>query len=49
MNPVHADKVAGYAAALHSLKDDDRLRRLKPRAGSIFHRTIISRWRARRA
>jgi 8-amino-7-oxononanoate synthase len=36
MNPVHADKVAGYAAALHSLKDDDRLRRLKPRAGIDF-------------
>jgi 7-keto-8-aminopelargonate synthetase-like enzyme len=28
--------MAGYAAALHSLKNDDRLRGLKPRAGIDF-------------
>lgn len=36
MNSVHALKVADYVAALHALKEDDRLRRLKPRAGIDF-------------
>ncbi|WMT76417.1 8-amino-7-oxononanoate synthase [Bradyrhizobium sp. Ash2021] len=36
MIPIHADKVASYVTALHALKDDDRLRGLKPRAGIDF-------------
>lgn len=36
MNSIHAAKVADYAAALHALKEDDRLRSLKPRAGVDF-------------
>ena len=36
MNPIHADKGASYVTALHALKDDDRLRGLKPRAGIDF-------------
>lgn len=36
MNSIHAAKVADYVAALHSLKEDDRLRSLKPRAGIDF-------------
>ena len=36
MNHVHTDRVAGFVTALHALKDDDRLRSLKPRAGIDF-------------
>ncbi|MGY8678580.1 8-amino-7-oxononanoate synthase [Bradyrhizobium sp. UFLA05-153] len=36
MNSNHAKKVAGYAAALHVLKEDHRLRRLNPREGIDF-------------
>ncbi|MCA1454959.1 8-amino-7-oxononanoate synthase [Bradyrhizobium sp. BRP22] len=36
MNPVHLDKTTGYVAALQALKDDDRLRGLRPRAGIDF-------------
>jgi 8-amino-7-oxononanoate synthase len=36
MNAIHADKTAGYLTALQALKDDDRLRGLKPRAGMDF-------------
>lgn len=36
MNSIHAVKVADYAAALHALKEDNRLRSLKPRAGVDF-------------
>lgn len=36
MNSIHAAKVTDYAAALHALKEDDRLRSLKPRAGVDF-------------
>lgn len=36
MTPIHADRTAGYVRALHALKDDDRLRSLKPRAGIDF-------------
>lgn len=36
MNAIHADKTAGYLTALQALKDDDRLRGLKPRAGIDF-------------
>ena len=36
MNAVHADKMARYVTALHGLKQDDRLRGLKPRAGIDF-------------
>ncbi|MGY4509558.1 8-amino-7-oxononanoate synthase [Bradyrhizobium sp. USDA 3650] len=36
MISVHAAKVADYAAALHALKEGDRLRGLKPRAGIDF-------------
>lgn len=36
MNSVHAPKVADYVAALHALKEDDRLRRLQSRAGIDF-------------
>lgn len=36
MNPIHATKVADYVVALHALKEDDRLRGLKPRAGIDF-------------
>jgi 8-amino-7-oxononanoate synthase len=36
MNPTHADKVARYVTALDALKDHERLRGLKPRAGIDF-------------
>ena len=36
MSAIHAAKVADYAAALHALSEDDRLRGLKPRAGIDF-------------
>ncbi|MCP3417769.1 8-amino-7-oxononanoate synthase [Bradyrhizobium brasilense] len=36
MSAIHAAKVADYAAALHALSKDDRLRGLKPRAGIDF-------------
>ncbi|MGY8632706.1 8-amino-7-oxononanoate synthase [Bradyrhizobium sp. 14AA] len=36
MNSIHMPKVVDYAAALHALKEDDRLRSLKPRAGVDF-------------
>lgn len=36
MNSIHAAKVAGYAATLRALKEDNRLRSLKPRAGLDF-------------
>jgi 8-amino-7-oxononanoate synthase len=36
MNPIHADKTVSYYTALQALKDDDRLRGLKPRAGIDF-------------
>lgn len=36
MNSVHAPKAADYVAALHALKEDDRLRRLQSRAGIDF-------------
>lgn len=36
MNSINAAKVADYVAALYSLKEDDRLRGLKPRAGIDF-------------
>jgi 8-amino-7-oxononanoate synthase len=36
MNAIHADKTVGYRTALQALKDDDRLRGLKPRAGIDF-------------
>src|SRR3984885_1140708 len=36
MNHVHTDKVVSYVTALQALKDDDRLRSLKPRIGIDF-------------
>jgi 8-amino-7-oxononanoate synthase len=36
MNPTPLDKTISYIAALQALKDDDRLRGLKPRAGIDF-------------
>jgi len=36
MSEIVADGVSSYVAALHALKDDDRLRSLKPRAGIDF-------------
>ncbi len=36
MSAIHAAKVADYAAALHALSKDDRLRGLRPRAGIDF-------------
>lgn len=36
MNSIHTAKVADYVAALHALKQDDRLRRLRPREGIDF-------------
>ncbi|WGS26167.1 8-amino-7-oxononanoate synthase [Bradyrhizobium sp. ISRA464] len=36
MNSIHAAKVTDYVAALRALKEDDRLRGLKPRAGIDF-------------
>ena len=36
MNAIHADKTASYLTALQVLKDDDRLRGLRPRAGIDF-------------
>lgn len=36
MYPIHATKVADYVEALHVLKEEDRLRGLKPRAGIDF-------------
>jgi 8-amino-7-oxononanoate synthase len=36
MSAIHPAKVANYAAALHALSTDDRLRGLKPRAGIDF-------------
>lgn len=36
MNQAHVDKSIGYVRALQVLKDDDRLRRLKPREGIDF-------------
>src|ERR1700704_1793104 len=36
MNAAHADKMARYVTALHGLKQDDRLRDLRPRAGIDF-------------
>lgn len=36
MNSIRISKVADYAAALHALKEDNRLRSLKPRAGVDF-------------
>src|SRR5258706_10315064 len=36
MNPTHVDKTTSYVTALQALKDDDRLRGLKPRAGIDF-------------
>jgi 8-amino-7-oxononanoate synthase len=36
MNALHADKTISYLTALQALKDDDRLRGLKPRTGIDF-------------
>lgn len=36
MNSIVAGKVASYAADLDALKDDDRLRSLRPRTGIDF-------------
>lgn len=36
MSVIHTAKVADYVAALHALKEDDRLRRLRPREGIDF-------------
>jgi 8-amino-7-oxononanoate synthase len=36
MSQPSADKASSYVAALHALKDDDRLRALKPRIGIDF-------------
>src|SRR5579859_7424941 len=36
MSQIAADLVSSYAAALHGLKGDHRLRSLKPRAGIDF-------------
>ncbi|MCK1402295.1 8-amino-7-oxononanoate synthase [Bradyrhizobium sp. 4] len=36
MKPNHPAKVGGYVAALHALKEDDRLRGLGPRGGIDF-------------
>jgi len=36
MNHLHTDKAARYVTALQALKDDDRLRSLRPRAGIDF-------------
>ncbi|MGD0846250.1 8-amino-7-oxononanoate synthase [Bradyrhizobium sp.] len=36
MNHPHTDKAASYVTALRDLKDDDRLRSLRPRAGIDF-------------
>ena len=36
MRPIHAAKVDDYAAALHALREDNRLRGLKPRTGIDF-------------
>lgn len=36
MNSIHTTKVADYVAGLHALKEDDRLRSLKPRTGIDF-------------
>jgi 8-amino-7-oxononanoate synthase len=36
MNHAHTDKAASYVTALQALKDDDRLRSLRPRAGIDF-------------
>jgi 8-amino-7-oxononanoate synthase len=36
MNPARLDKSSGYVSALQDLKDDDRLRVLKPRTGIDF-------------
>jgi 8-amino-7-oxononanoate synthase len=36
MNAIHADRTIGYLTALRTLKDDDRLRSLKPRRGIDF-------------
>ncbi|WP_409190199.1 8-amino-7-oxononanoate synthase [Bradyrhizobium sp. RDM4] len=36
MNSIHGVKVGDYVAALHALKEDNRLRGLKPRAGIDF-------------
>src|ERR1700722_20622594 len=36
MNHLHTDKAASYVTALQALKDDDRLRSLKPRVGIDF-------------
>lgn len=36
MNSIHAPTVANYVAALHALKEDNRLRSLKPRTGIDF-------------
>ncbi|MGY3614486.1 8-amino-7-oxononanoate synthase [Bradyrhizobium sp. USDA 10063] len=36
MNAIHADKTTSYLTALQTLKEDDRLRDLKPRAGIDF-------------
>ena len=36
MSQAVVDKVSSYVTALHALKDDDRLRALKPRTGIDF-------------
>jgi len=36
MNHAHTDKAKSYVTALQALKDDDRLRSLRPRAGIDF-------------
>jgi len=36
MTQLHADEVSSYVAALQALKNDDRLRSLKPRTGIEF-------------
>jgi 8-amino-7-oxononanoate synthase len=36
MRPIHTSKVGDYVAALQALKEDNRLRGLKPRAGIDF-------------
>ncbi|MGZ5871446.1 MAG: 8-amino-7-oxononanoate synthase [Bradyrhizobium sp.] len=36
MTQPHADNVSSYVTALHALKNDDRLRSLRPRAGIDF-------------
>ena len=36
MNEIHADMTASYVSALRALKDDGRLRALKPRGGVDF-------------